>query len=215
MTFSIADIPDQTEKVAIVTGGTAGLGLASVISLARKGCPVIFIARSTARGEETLKKVSAALSPATFNVECGVADNEDLDSIVAFANSFLARKLPLHILLLNAGLGTQPFRLIHGVESTLFVNHVAHQLLATRLLPVLETSAPSRLVIVSSVAHTFADTLNLNLTDPKAHHSLRAYGTSKLANIMMGHGLLKRINSANVFVNSVHPGEVSTEITPI
>ncbi|KAG9404239.1 hypothetical protein AC1031_005777 [Aphanomyces cochlioides] len=144
MTFSIADMPDQTGKVAIVTGGTAGLGLQSVIALARKDCHVIFTARSTSRGQEALKKIKTALSPALFKVEFGVADNEDLDSIVAFANSFLSRNLPLHILLLNAGVGTQPFRVIHGAESTLFINH---------------QSAPSRVVIVSSIAHTFYDSL--------------------------------------------------------
>ncbi|CAK4652194.1 hypothetical protein LEN26_010047 [Aphanomyces euteiches] len=109
MTFSTNDIPDQSGRVAIVTGGTSGIGLQSVIALARKGCHVIFTARSTARGEETLGKIKSALSAATCQVEFAVANNEDLQSISDFAESFLSRNLPLHILLLNAGIAMAPY----------------------------------------------------------------------------------------------------------
>ncbi|CAK4093946.1 unnamed protein product [Aphanomyces euteiches] len=164
MTFSTAEMPDQTGHVAIVTGGTAGLGFESVLELARKGCHVIFTARNKARGEETIPRLKQMLPPAaTSIVENAVADNADLASIEVFADAFLARNLPLHILLLNAGVAFAPYQEIHGVELTLFVNHVAHHLLATKLLPVLVRSAPSRVVIVSSGAHGTVKTLDLDL----------------------------------------------------
>ncbi|CAK4072596.1 unnamed protein product [Aphanomyces euteiches] len=210
MAFSIADIPDQTGRVAIVTGGTAGLGLQSVIALARKGCHVIFTARNATRGQEALDKIQATIAPASCKVEYGIADNEDLASVAAFADAFLARNLPLHILLLNAGRGFGPYQAIHGVESMLFNNHVAHQLLAIRLLPVLKSSAPSRVVIVSSGLHALPTELDLDLPSEDKYNSMTAYGTSKVANILMGHGLLKQIGSAKVYVNSLHPGLVAT-----
>ncbi|CAK4616181.1 hypothetical protein AeMF1_014492 [Aphanomyces euteiches] len=213
MPFSTADIPDQTGRVAIVTGGTAGLGLQSVIELARKGCHVIFTARNPTRGQEALEKIQAALAPTSFKVEFAIADNADLPSIVRFADAFLARNLPLHILLLNAGVGFTPYRAIHGVESTLFINHVAHQLLATCLWRVLEQSAPSRVVVLTSELHTKARTLDLNLPGKDKYDSTQSYSNSKLALILMAHGLVEHFGSAKVYVNSVHPGIVATDIT--
>ncbi|CAK5119076.1 unnamed protein product [Aphanomyces euteiches] len=192
MVFTSSDIPDQGGRVAIVTGGTAGIGYESVLALARKGALVIFTARSTARGEETLEKIKAAIS--------------------AFAESFLARNLPLHILLLNAGVAMVPYRVIHGVESTLLINHVAHQHLALLLLPALERSAPSRVVAITSDAHSFYNKLDLDLPSAETYNSMAMYSASKVANILMVHGLRKQIKSPKVYVNSVHPGMVSTEI---
>ncbi|CAK4626668.1 hypothetical protein LEN26_019236 [Aphanomyces euteiches] len=212
MTFSIEDIPDQTGRVAIVTGGTAGLGLESVIQLARKGAHVIFTARSTSRGQEALEKIKAALAPAPCKVEFAVAENADLASVDAFASDFLARNLPLHILLLNAGVSMRPYRVIEGVESTLFINQVAHQLLAIRFLPLLERSAPSRVVIVSSTAHESITTLDLELPSKSNYDSFTAYKTSKLANILLAHGLLQRTDRSKVFIDSVHPGNVASDI---
>ncbi|CAK4075292.1 unnamed protein product [Aphanomyces euteiches] len=212
MVFSSNDIPDQRGRVAIVTGGTAGLGYESVLQLARKGCHVIFTTRSTARGEETLERIKAALAPEPFQVEYAVANNEDLQSISAFAESFLACDLPLHLLLLNAGVCLVPYRVIHGVESTLFINHVAHHHLATLLLPALERSAPSQIVVVTSSAHATTNSLDLELPTAESYNSVIVYRVSKLANILMVHGLLKQIKSPNVFVNSVHPVVVATEI---
>ncbi|KAH9152673.1 hypothetical protein LEN26_003680 [Aphanomyces euteiches] len=213
MPFSTADIPDQTGRVAIVTGGTAGLGLQSVIELARKGCHVIFTARNPTRGQEALEKIQAALAPTSFKDEFAIADNADLPSIVRFADAFLARNLPLHILLLNAGVGFTSYRAIHGVESTLFINHVAHQLLATCLWRVLEQSAPSRVVVLTSELHTKARTLDLNLPGKDKYDSTQSYSNSKLALILMAHGLVEHFGSAKVYVNSVHPGIVATDIT--
>ncbi|CAK4616186.1 hypothetical protein AeMF1_014491 [Aphanomyces euteiches] len=212
MTFSLSDIPDQTRRVAIVTGGTAGLGLQSVIELARKGCHVIFTARSPARGQEALDKVQAALAPSSFKVEFAIAENEDLTSIVRFADWVIARNLPLHVLLLNAGGGLAPYRAIHGVDSALFINHVAHHLLATRLLSVLERSAPSRVVVISSLAHSGVKTLDLDLPEKDQYDTVKAYGISKTAQLLMARGLMQQVGSAKVFVNSLHPGMVVTEV---
>ncbi|CAK4073818.1 unnamed protein product [Aphanomyces euteiches] len=212
MAFSIANIPDQTGRVAIVTGGTAGLGYESVIALARKGAHVIFTARNASRGQEALDKVKAELAPAPFKVEFAVADNTDLKSVEEFAESFLARNLPLHILLLNAGVAMKPYGVIEGVESTLFNNQVAHQYLAIRFLPLLERSGPSRVVVVSSDAHAFAKKIDLELPTEAEYSSFASYSESKLANNLLAHGLLQMADSSKVYINIVHPGIVVTDI---
>ncbi|KAG9404231.1 Retinol dehydrogenase 12 [Aphanomyces cochlioides] len=203
---------NQTGRVAIVTGGTAGLGLESVIQLSRKGAHFIFTARSTSRGQETLEKIKAALAPAPCKVEFAVAENADLTSVDAFASEFLARNLPLHILLLNAGVSMKPYRVIEGVESTLFIDQVAHQLLAIHILPLLERSAPSRVVILTSTCHAYGNPPDEELPSEANYDSGIAYCTSKLANVLLAHGLLKRTDPSKVFINSVHPGNVASDI---
>ncbi|CAK5238556.1 unnamed protein product [Aphanomyces euteiches] len=105
-----------------------------------------------------------------------------------------------------------PYRVIHGVESTLLINHVAHQHLALLLLPALERSAPSRVVAITSDAHSFYNKLDLDLPSAETYNSMAMYSASKVANILIVHGLRKQIKSPKVYVNSVHPGMVSTEI---
>ena len=88
-------------------------------------------------------------------VEFGICEHEDLGSVREFALWFLAKGLKLHVLMLNAGIAMVPYKLVHGVESQLFVNHVAHQYLTTLLLQTLKDTRPSRVVVVSSAAHQF------------------------------------------------------------
>ena len=200
----------------IITGGTAGLGLTSAIELANKGAHVIITARNAAKGDQALKVIRKSLELRNrqlpeAKVEYGIAENEDLHSIKSFAEWFLAKQLPLHVLMLNAGLAFVPFRLIEGVESTLFINHVAHHLLAALLLPTLEASAPSRVVVVSSDVHSVASALALEPPTIPAYNSIRAYGNSKLANILFARALQRRAGD-RVHVNAVHPGAVATAI---
>ncbi|CAK4462452.1 unnamed protein product [Aphanomyces euteiches] len=122
----------------------------------------------------------------TLPCRVGIADNEDLANVAAFADAFLPRNLSLHILLLNAGQAFRPYHEIHNVESTVLINHVAHHLLATRLLPVLKHSA--RIVI----------------------RQVQRDGVSKAATILMGHSLLKQIGADYVYANRLHPGRVTT-----
>jgi NAD(P)-dependent dehydrogenase (short-subunit alcohol dehydrogenase family) len=216
--FNVESIPDLSGKVVIITGGTAGLGLASAVELANKGAHVIITARSPNRGDEALKTIKELLEKRNGKatqaiIEYGIAENEDLKSIESFVDWFLAKKLPLHILMLNAGVAFVPFRLIEGVESTLFINHVPHHLLANLLLPKLKESAPSRIVVVSSDAHRFVSSLTLDPPGPASYSAMKAYGNSKLANILFTRALQRRIGTSDrIFVNAIHPGAVATNI---
>ncbi|CAK4625944.1 hypothetical protein AeMF1_004845 [Aphanomyces euteiches] len=141
----------------------------------------------------------------TLPCRVGIADNEDLANVAAFADAFLPRNLSLHILLLNAGQAFRPYHEIHNVESTVLINHVAHHLLATRLLPVLKHSA--RIVIVSSKVHTVPKH-STSSCPPK--RQVQRDGVSKAATILMGHSLLKQIGADYVYANRLHPGRVTT-----
>ena len=216
--FNIDKIPDLSGKVVIITGGTAGLGLASAIELAHKGAHVIITARTVARGEEAIELIQQSLvkrngQKLEGKVEFGIAENESLSSIKSFAEWFLKKNIPLNILMLNAGVAFVPFRLIEGVESTLFINHVPHHLLTELLLPKLKESAPARIVAVSSDAHKFVSALTLEPPSPESYSGMRSYGNSKLANILFVRALQRRLKGdERIFVNAIHPGMVATNI---
>ena len=221
----LSTVPSLVGKVAIITGGTAGLGLCSAIELASKGAHVIIGARSETRAQEAIVKIKAAIRDKNANttntiepiIEFGITDHEDLRSIVAFADWFLAKQLPLHILMCNAGVAATPFKLIEGIESQLFINHVAHQCLIERLLPVIISSAPSRIVLISSDAHRWVNNV---IVEPapteKTYNGMQAYGASKGANLLYARYMTRfliRQKHQNVYINSVHPGPVATEIS--
>ena len=216
--YTVDKIPDMSGKVIIITGGTAGLGLASAIELANKGAHVIITARNASKGDEAVKTIRQTLEtrngrPAESKIEFGVIENENLSSVKSFVEWFLAKKLPLHVLMLNAGVAFVPFRLIEGVESTLFINQVPHHLLTKLLMPKLKESAPSRVVVVSSDAHRFVSGLTLDPPTSDSYSGMRAYGNSKLANILFTRALQRRINQEDrVYVNAIHPGAVATNI---
>ena len=215
--FDVASIPDLSGKVAIVTGGTAGLGLASAIELAHKGAHVIIGARNPERGEEAINSIRDALQKRNnkefvAKIEYGIAEHEDLASMQSFVEWFLAKKLPLHILLLNAGVAFVPYRLIEGVESTLFINHVSHHYLTQLLLAKLKDSAPSRVVVVSSEAFRFVSSVNLDPPTPESHSRPKSYGSSKLANILFTRALQRRVENDGIIANAIHPGTVRTHI---
>mmetsp|Transcript_74404 Transcript_74404/g.198836 ORF Transcript_74404/g.198836 Transcript_74404/m.198836 type:complete len:307 (-) Transcript_74404:332-1252(-) len=212
--FSVESIPSLQGKVVIITGGTAGLGLASAIQLCKKGAHVIITARSKDKGEKAIQDIRTASSgEGAGHAEYGIADNENLHSIKEFASWFLAKNLPLHVLMLNAGIACVAFKLVEGVESQLFVNHVAHHLLVQLLLPKIKESAPSRVVIVSSDAHQLAKRFPFPTPDEHSYGIMKNYGESKLANIYFGRELQRRLgDGSRVFVNMAHPGVVSTNI---
>jgi NAD(P)-dependent dehydrogenase (short-subunit alcohol dehydrogenase family) len=214
--FNIDKIPDLTGKVAIITGGTAGLGLASAIELAYKGAHVIITARTSERGEEAMKLIRQALESrkkSDAKVEFGIAENENLRSVTSFVDWFLKKSLPLHILMLNAGVAFVPFRLIEGVESTLFINQVPHHLMTKLLLPKLRESAPARVVIVSSDAHKIVSSISLDAPSAESYSGMKSYGNSKLANILFARALQRRLkDDERIYVNAIHPGAVATNI---
>ncbi|RUS18907.1 hypothetical protein BC937DRAFT_88179 [Endogone sp. FLAS-F59071] len=214
--FSHDDVPDMTGKVCIVTGANTGIGRACATVLAKKGAHVIFACRTAEKTEPVIAEIKA--STGNTNVEFIALNLLSLSSVTSFIETFKARNLPLHLLLNNAGVMAPPFSLsADGIESQFATNHIGHFYLTTQLLPILEASAPSRIVQVSSDAHVFTfGGLNLqSLNDPKKYNGWTAYGRSKLANILFARELTKKLGAKgvkNIYVNSNNPGAVSSDL---
>eukprot|EP00928_Gymnodinium_smaydae_P050758 TRINITY_DN34321_c0_g1_i1.p1 TRINITY_DN34321_c0_g1~~TRINITY_DN34321_c0_g1_i1.p1 ORF type:complete len:354 (-),score=48.61 TRINITY_DN34321_c0_g1_i1:39-1100(-) len=224
--WTVDQMPDMSGKVAIVTGPTIkGIGYESCVELAKKGAHVILAGRSQSKGEAALQALKER-APAA-KAEFMILDLGDLKSVKAFANAFIEKGIGLHILLNNAGIMANPFTLTaDGIESQFGTNHVGHFLLTELLLPVLEKSAPSRVVSVSSAAAFAPDGFppvmkkskyGLNFSDVFADSKPRyspfaAYGRSKLANVLFASGFARRLADKKVFVNSCHPGGIQTNL---
>lgn len=216
--FSLEDMPDLTGKVAIVTGSNTGIGKETARELSRKGAHVIVASRSKSKGLAAVKEIE---QETRGHVEFVSLDLASFSSIRQFAKDISTRGLPVHLLVNNAGVMACPFGLTEeGIEMQFGVNHVGHHLLTKLLLPLLENSAPSRIVTVSSAASFLPEYLEgqaFNLTDVFANYEeryvpLAAYGRSKLANVLFTRELNKRLAGKKVFANALHPGGIATEL---
>ncbi|KAJ3122752.1 hypothetical protein HK100_011851 [Physocladia obscura] len=215
-------LPSLEGKVALITGASTGLGKATALSLAEKGAHVFCVGRSP---EKTKAAIADIISKCgNSKVEFLQADLMDLASVESAANTFLARNLPLHILVNNAGIMFSPWALSNqGIESQFATNHFAHVVLTSKLMPVLEKSQPSRIVVLSSIGHIIAIPFQYGIKYPltweeSQYDASTRYGETKLANLHFARELQARIDEkhgadSKIFVNTIHPGMVATELT--
>lgn len=203
-------------KRVLLTGGTTGIGRATVEELARRGAEVVFTARDPATGDRVVAEVTAATGNEA--VSHRRLDLDDLGAVRSFAEEFAADHDRLDVLINNAGVVlTERRETNDGHEFTFGVNHLGHFQLVESLLPLLRASAPARIVIVASDAHRFARGLDfddLMATRGRfgAVRGLSVYARSKLANMLHTRELAKRVPAEEVTVNCVHPGAVRTRL---
>ncbi len=202
-------MPDQ--KVAVVTGATAGLGQFVALGLARAGYHTVIIARDVGRGEATRKFIVERAKGAS--TELVLADLSSLQQVREAASVIAEAHPRINILVNNAGLIT-PRREVsrEGHEMILAVNHLAPVVLSLALEPALKAGAPARIVNVGSTA---SDRATLDLSDLEGERSwnpLRAYGRSKLALMMATFEQARRLEGSGVTVNVLHPGVVATTL---
>ena len=200
-------------KVAIVTGANTGIGFETARGLLEKGATVILGCRDLEKGE----KARAELVESTGSQAATVMllDLANLARLRNFVTKFEAQFPRLDLLVHNAGVWPRTRRkTVDGFELTLGVNHLGPFFLTHLLRPMLERSAPSRVVVVTSSLHISAaiDFEDLQFKVRK-HQGGIAYGQSKLCNVMFTHALARRLEGKGVTVNSVHPGVVATELT--
>lgn len=203
---------DSVGRVAIVTGANTGIGKETALGLARYGVHVILACRNLAKGTEARDEIiSATGNP---NVQCMKLDLSSFKSIRSFAAEFLATRLPLHILINNAGvMGIQHCLTEDGLEQHIGVNHFGHFLLTMLLLRRLLESKPSRVITVSSWGHRLATMRKDDLMGERNYNRFFAYEQSKLANIYFSMALAKRMANTGVTSNSLHPGVILTDIS--
>jgi len=198
---------DLTGKVAMVTGGYAGIGLETTRALAAAGAAVIVPAHSPDKARQALSNMSG--------VEQGKLDLLDPASINAFANAFLASGRPLHILINNAGIMATPLaRDSRGYESQFSANHLGHFQLTVRLLPALRRGRDARVVSLSSRAHQRG---GIDFDDPNFQHRpydrWQAYAQSKTANVLFALELDRRGEAGRIRAFAVHPGVIVTNLS--
>ena len=195
---------DLTGRTVIVTGGYSGLGLETARTLRSAGASVIVPARDVARATTALAGVEG--------VEIDAMDLLDPASIDAFAGRFLARGVPLDILINNAAIMANPLtRDARGFESQFSTNHLGHFQLTARLWQALVKAEGARVVAVSSLGHRFSPVV---FEDPNFDHReydpWAGYGQSKTANILFAVELDRRGQDRGVRAFSLHPGGIAS-----
>lgn len=202
-------------KVVIVTGGNAGIGYETAKNLAERGAKVILACRDEERGNNAKNKIIAETG--NKDVHFKKLDLASFRSVREFAKDILDTEKRLDILINNAGaIGLGNKKTEDGLLVGMQINHFGPFLLTNLLLPLLKSSAPSRIINVSSMGHTYGEidfqNLNMEKETEKTYSDMKVYTNSKLCNVLMTVELSRRLENTGVTTNSLHPGAVSTEI---
>jgi NAD(P)-dependent dehydrogenase (short-subunit alcohol dehydrogenase family) len=198
-------------RVCLVTGATRGIGAAMVEAFARMGATVVATGHSAERGQDLMSGIIRRTGNDDVHFLC--ADLASMAEVRGFARSFMDHWDHLHVLVDNAGT-VFPTRhtTVDGYEEVFAVNHLAPFLLTSLLLPVLQGSAPSRVIVTSSYEHRRGRMHWDNLQGEHFYFSQQAYAQSKLANLLFVYELARRLEGSGVTVNAVNPGLVHTNI---
>lgn len=209
--WTASDIPDQTGRVAVVTGANGGVGYPVARELARRGAHVTLACRSERRGTEACARLRAEVPAA--EVEFRPLDLAELASVRDLAHGFAADRLDL--LVNNAGVMALPYReTADGFEMQMGVNHLGHFALTGLLLPKLLATPGARVVSLSSIAHLAARVDPADLGSRRGYRPFRAYARTKSANLLFVHELARRLAAAgsDVVAAAAHPGYAATNL---
>jgi len=189
--FTTDDIPDQTGKLAIVTGSTGGTGYETALELTRKGAEIVIAARHPGKGEDAIRRIRRAVPTAQVRFEA--IDLASQASVAAFADRMLEIGRPIGILVNNAGVMALPTREVtgDGFELQLATNYLGHFALTARLLPLL-SAGRARVVQLSSIAHRRGRIRFDDLNHATGYRAWPVYAQSKLAMLMFGLELDRR-----------------------
>lgn len=214
MPWSMDEMPDQSGRTAVITGGNGGLGLATLRELARKGASVVMAARDIAKAIAAREQVESEAPRARVAVL--ELDLASLESVRAFAAELNKAGAPLDLLVNNAGVMAPPrLETDDGFELQFGVNHLGHFALTALLMPSLLQGPAGRVVSVTSFARLFRS--RLDPADPHLTHSYdpwQAYGLSKMANLQFAVALDRRLQKSGARVRALaaHPGLTHTEL---
>jgi len=217
VSWTTADIPDLTGRVAVVTGANGGLGLESARALAPTGAHVVMAVRNQAKAAAAVEDIKATAPNACLKLV--PLDLGSLESVEQAAATIAGHHQAIDILTNNAGLMACPERrTADGFEMQLGVNHLGHWILTARLLPNLLHADAARVVSVTSTAHLLGRPIEVDNPHLEGKYGeWRAYAQSKLANFHFGLGLQRQFEAAGVAAQSrvAHPGLSNTELQAV
>jgi NAD(P)-dependent dehydrogenase (short-subunit alcohol dehydrogenase family) len=211
--WTTQNIPDQSGRVAIITGSSSGIGYEAAKALAGKNAKVIIAVRNLEKGVKTKSKILNDYPNA--DVEIMKLDLADLSSVKSFVNEFKEKHKGLDVLINNAGVMIPPYsKTKDSFELQMGTNHLGHFALTLELLEILEKTPNSRIVNVSSNAHKYG---NINFDDlnweNRKYKKWKSYGDSKIANLYFTTELANRLSGKNTLVTAAHPGLTETELS--
>ena len=214
MVWTVDDIPDQSGRLALVTGASSGLGLETARALLQRGATVLLGCRDPGRAAAAMGQL-LEVSPSPGSIEALPLDLADLGSVAAAARTLADDHGRLDLLINNAGVMALPRQLtIDGFERQFGTNHLGHLALTLLLLPLLRQRPGARVVTVTSGAQYFGHIDFDDLQGERRYDRWRAYGQSKLANVMMALELQRRLEAEGSPLLSLaaHPGVARTNL---
>ena len=206
-------IPDQTGRTAVVTGSNTGIGFETAATLAAKHAAVVLACRDRQKADDAIRRIRARTPSA--RLELIELDLASLASVNRFADAFRADHDRLDLLINNAGVMIPPFALTEdGFELQFGCNHLGHFALTGRLVDLLEATPGARVVNVASLAHRYGAMDFDNLNAEKGYDKMKAYGQSKLANLLFTSELRRRLERAGsgLMATAAHPGWTGTDL---
>jgi retinol dehydrogenase 12 len=202
---------DLAGKNFIITGANSGIGKITATELARRGAHVIMANRSRAKSQPVIDEILKETGQTPDLVEL---DLSDLASVRKAAAEILAKNIPIHGLINNAGLAGQRGATKDGFELTFGTNHLGHYLFTRLLLDRIKQTKGARIVNVSSKSHYDAKKIDWDVLHEPTHTTtgLREYSVSKLSNVLFTKELARRLEGSGVTTYAVHPGVVATDV---
>ncbi|MCT7658606.1 SDR family NAD(P)-dependent oxidoreductase [Mycobacterium deserti] len=213
--WTASDVPDQSGRVAIVTGANSGLGYDTAAILADKGARVVLAVRNVDKGNDAAARIKQANARADVVVQ--QLDLSSLDNVRAAADRLRADYPRIDLLINNAGVMYVPTRELtkDGFEMQFGTNHLGHFALTGLLLDNLLSVDASRVVTISSVGHRIIAKIRFDdLNFDGGYNRVAAYGQSKLANLLFTYELQRRLaaKGASTVALAAHPGFSDTEL---
>jgi NAD(P)-dependent dehydrogenase (short-subunit alcohol dehydrogenase family) len=210
--WTTADIPDQTGRVAVITGSNTGLGYETAAALAYHGAHVVLAVRNLDKGKDAATLIQRR-SP-NADVALQELDLTSLDSIHAAAEQLRSDHDHIDLLINNAGVMMTPKSTTKdGFELQLGTNHLGHFVFTGLLLDRLLAVPGSRVVTVSSMGHRIGRIRFDDLQSDRAYSRAGAYGQSKLANLLFTYELQRRLVGTNTIAVAAHPGSSTSELS--
>jgi NAD(P)-dependent dehydrogenase (short-subunit alcohol dehydrogenase family) len=202
-------MPNMQGKTVLITGGTNGIGKSTALGLAKLGATIVIVGRDPQKSAHVVEEIrTASGNPLVNSLQADLSSQQEIRRLASEVKTKYPR---LDVLINNAGaIFAQRQLTVDGIEKTFALNHLAYFLLTNLLLDRIHSSAPARIINVSSLAHRLGSIRFDNLQGEKSYTRMGAYSSSKLANILFTVELARRLEGTGVTANALHPGYIDS-----